>query len=229
MVEAEFVNQFLDAHLLELVIMGGMIFGFVIIYKKFRPNQTQPDFLKVMSEKNVKDEDLNVIQSLDAKWLYRGEQRLGRILRSDSKKYNYSPTKEEVATKAGIGGWQSEISTIVFRQKDFLGAYLFGQKKVLRFKPSEAQVEGDRLIFASDMGFTALGNEYITKTSFREISTVIESEWSKRLFEANVNVMASKMSHISAETPEMAHELSLKRLDIERIRAEKQQKVGGLI
>ena len=229
MVDAQFLNTFLDQHGLEIVIGGGALIGFLILWKKLRKVNTQPDFIKIFKEQNIRDESLNETGRFDVKWLYRGEEKLGRILDLDTQKINYTPTKQEFDTKAGIQGWESDITTIVFRPKNAVLNLWLGEKRILRFKPDEARVEGRKLVFPSSMGFTALGGEYITKTSFKEISTVIESDWNKRLFEANVNVMASKMSHISAETPEMAHELSMKRLEIDKIRADKQAKVGGLI
>lgn len=228
-IDATTINTFLDAHGFEIVLVVGMAIGFLILYKKLQPNKAQVDFVRIMNERNVKDEDLNDIGKLDPKWIYRGEEKIGKVIKKDDKHFTYKPTKEEVDTKAGIYGWEADITTIVFRPKSwFLGLYI-GEKKILRFKMGEAIIRDRKLIFPSTVGFTALGNEYVTKNSFKELAQVIDAEYSKRLFEANVNVMASKMSHISAETPEMAHELSLKRLEIEKIRAEKQAKVGGLI
>ena len=231
MVETAFLNEILDKHGLEIVIGVGSLIGFMILYKKLRSIPKQPDHPRIMAEKMVEDESLNKLHKLNAKWLYRGEEKIGRILTTDTKKYNYTPSKEELDTKAGMKGWEMDITTIVFKPKDFMGLYLFSGKKLVKFKESEASISENHkdLIFSSDMGFTALGNVYMTKTSYTEISNVVEAEWSKRLLESNVNIMASKMSHIAAETPEAALELSLKRLEIEKISAEKQAKVGGLI
>lgn len=230
MVETSFINDFIDQHGLELAIGIGALIGFIILYKKFRKVDKQPDYIKVFNEKSIEDESLNVISSLDPKWLYRGESKLGKIVGSGTKHWRYTPTKLEAETRAGITGWEGEVTTIVFRQKDFLGTYLFSGKKLLHFRPEDnGKVHGDKLVFDSKTVFTALGDHFITSNSYKEISTVIESEWNKRLFEANVNIMASKMSHIASESPEMAHELTLARLKIQEVLAQKQSKVGGLI
>lgn len=228
MVDAGSINSFLDAHGFEVMIAGGALIGFLVLYKKMRATPSQPDFIRIFNERGIRDETLNVINEYEPNFVYRGNQCLGRIVSYDTKKLKYNPTKQEIDTKAGIHGWEAEIATVVFRPKTIWKIYM-GAKRILRFKVEEAKIKDRKLIFPSTTGFTALGNEYVTKSSFKEASLLIDTEWSKRLFEANVNVFASKMSHISAETPEMSHELSLKRLEIEKIRAEKQAKVGGLI
>jgi hypothetical protein len=227
--QATILNDFLDKHLLELIIGGGALVGFIFFYRKFRNMPNTPDFIRIFNQQNIKDESLNVRDKLSPLWLYRGEEKIGRILNDNSNKYSYTPTKQELDTKSGISGWNENIRTIVFRTKDFMGTYIFSKKNILRFKEGEARQEGKKLVFTSDMGFTALGNEYVTKTSFKEVSQIIDSEWSKRLFEANVNLMASKMHHMSGESPEYAQQRAIELLKIEQIKAEKQSKIGGLI
>lgn len=212
----------------EILLVVGMVFGFVILYKMMRSVPKQPDFVKIFKDQAIRDEDLNMPHDLDPKFLYRGEKLLGRIVRIDSQDVKYEPPKIEKETAQIYDKWEKNLTTVIFRGKTFWNFYL-GEKKILIFETGEAKIDGRNLIFPSSVGFTAVGQQYTTKTSFRTVSQIIEGEWSKRLFEANVNVMASRMAHISAETPEMAHELSLRRLDIERIKAEKETKVSGLI
>lgn len=229
MAETVLLNEFIDKHGLELIIAGATLIGFIILYKKFRPQQKQIDYAQLNAEMMVKEERFNKPNSLDPKWIWRGDEKIGRIISIDKNSYRYNPTKEETSIKAGLTGFEADLMTVTFKQKDFMGTYIFTKPKMMMFSPDDARVREKNLLFSSDVGFTAIGHVYTTKTSYKQVAQVIESEWSKRLLESNVTVMASKMSHISAETPEMAHELSLKRLEIEKIRAEKQAKVGGLI
>lgn len=217
---------FMEENLVLLLFLFGLIIVFVIIFKKFRSIPPKPDFVRIFHDQSIKDESLNKPNKYEPKYLFRGDILLGKIVSIDSQPYESQTTKEDL--KFGLEAWKADLTTVVFKPV-WKWKLCLGKKKILRFKTNEAKIENHKLVFPSSMGFTALGNEYISKPSFKEVSTLIEGFWSKRLFEANVNVMASKMSHISSETPEMAHELNLKRLEIERIRAEKERKLGQLI
>jgi hypothetical protein len=224
------MSSFIQDNLFLLIVVFIAVFGITLIYKKWRPVPPKPDFIKIFKETNIKDEALNKPNKYEPQYLYRGDVCLGKIVTFDEQKYKADDEYIDLPDKRKmkIEGFEDNLTTVVFKPKRALWIIWHG-KEILRFKTDEAEIKDNKLIFSSDMGFTAIGREYITKTAFKEGSTVIEGSWIKRLFEGNVNVMASRMSHISAETPEMAHELSLKRLEIERIRAEKERKIGSMI
>ena len=234
------INTFIEDNLLFLIMAFGILIGFIILWKKMRKVPANPDYLKIFKEKNIHDEMLNKRNKHDPVWLMKGEEVIGRIVAWDSQNYKYVPTKLE--KDAGMwDNWEKNITTVVFKEGSRWKWFL-GQKRILRFSAEdEGKFEDgklvkhgvirqkNKLVIPSDIGLTALGDEYITKDSYQHISRIVLGEYDKRLMEANVNLMAGHMSKISAETPEMAHELALKRLDIERIRAEKETKVSGLI
>lgn len=238
------ISMFFQQNIMWIALAGGIIFGFIILFKKVRSIPAKPDYIRIFQDRSIRDEALNKPNRYDPKWLYRGDKKLGRIVTIDTKIWKSEKTKEE----SRIYGYSKKkkeieepeheftspidyevmITTIVFRMDCFL-KFLWYNKRILRFRTEEATVKDDKIIFDSNVGFTALGNEYTTRTSYPETSAIIEGHYSKRLFEANVNVMAGRMEKISAETPEMAHELNLKRLEIEKIRAEKEKKLGSLV
>ena len=220
------LTMFIQDNMVLLLFAIGVVMVVVILFKKLRSVPPKPDFIKIFQEQSIRDESLNKPNKYDPKFLYRGDTFLGKIVSIDDHKYRTAISKEEYKFK--LADWEAQLTSVVFIPK-WKWRICIGRKKILRFKTSEAKIEEDKLVFPSSAGFTALGNEYITKSSFKEVSTLVEGFWSKRLFEANVNIMASRMSHIASETPEMAHELNLKRLEIERIRAEKERKLGQLI
>lgn len=223
------VEAFLNEYGIWLIIIGGMAFGIVFLISKFKGVKKIPDYVKIFNEQSIKDESLNKRNKLDPKWIVYGDEKIGKIMTIDTNRYSYTPTKEEFATKAGISQWEDNITTVTFRDRNAIINLWLGEKKIMRFKDTEGKRWGDKLIFSSDLGFTALGNQYTTKTGFKETSGVIEADYSKRLFEGNVTIMASKMAGISGETPEFAQERELRRLEIEKIRMEKQSKIGGLV
>lgn len=221
------MTGFLEDNFLWILLVFGMIMAFIIIYKKVRSIPNKPDYIKIFHDRSIKDESLNKRNKYDPLWIFRGDQRIGKIVSIDTKKYKHDPIKDEY--KAGLKQeFEIEITTIVFKINSFLKFFWYG-KRILRFITTEAEIKGNKVLFDSTVGFTALGMEYTTKTSYPETSAIVDSHYSKRLFEANVNVMAGKMESISAEDPAYAHELTLKRLEIERIRAEKEKKVGQMI
>lgn len=223
------VEAFLNEYGIWLIIIGGLAFAVVFLLSKFRGRKQVPDYVKIFKEQSIRDESLNKRNKLDPKWIYYGDEKIGKIMTIDTQRYKYEPTKEERDLKVGIYGWEENITTITFRDRNPIINIWVGEKKIMRFKESEGKRFGSKLMFSSDFGFTALGNQYTTKTGFKETAGIIDSEYSKRLFEGNVSIMASKMAGISGETPEFAQERELRRLEIEKIRMEKQSKVGGLI
>lgn len=222
-------TQFIDQNFIWIAISFGMLLGFLVLYRMIRKVPPKPDFIKVFRDQYARDESLNLPSEFDARILFRGHQLLGKIVGYDVQLHEYVTDFDE--KKFAYENWRTQMSSLVFiRPKKFIWfTFYVGKREILLFKKTEAKQEGEKLVFPSDTGFTALGSVFVTKTSFKEASSIIEGVWSKRLFEANVNVMASKMSHIAQESPEMAHELNLKRLEIERIKAEKDKKVGQLI
>lgn len=220
------ITIFIEENMILIFILSGMFLGFFMLFKMIRKVPAQPDFIRIFKDQAIKDQQLNKPDEYEPHWLYRGHKLLGKIVAYDEQPYNNQTTKEE--DKFGLSNWKANLTTVIFIKPLFM-KFCIGSRQILRFKTEEANIENDRLVFPSDAGFTALGGEFITKKSFPEASAVIEGVYSKRLLEANVNIMASKMSHISSESPEMAHELNLKRLEIERIRAEKEKKIGQLI
>lgn len=222
------ISTFIEQNIWTIIIGVGTLVGFILLYRYLRPVPRQVDYIKVFNEGTIRDEALNVPHAYHPRWLYRGEGRLGKIVNIHSAIVDYKPTKEEREKGQIYDDWKKTLVTIVFREKTFWKFYL-NEKKILRFEEGEATYRDDKLIFPSDCAFTAMGKEYMTIGSFQYTSPIVEGNWNKRMLEANVNIMASKMASIASETPEMAHELSLKRLDIERIRAEKETKMSGLI
>lgn len=220
-------NLFLEQNMFNLVIVGGIAIMILIIYKKWQPTPKQPDFITVFHDNTIEDERLNVPDTYEPKWLYRGHQLIGLIVGYDQHNYDNKDIPRE-EDKFGLYKWSGNITTVIFRTKTFWKFFL-GKKQILKFKSEEANIEENKLVFPSHSGFTALGQVYTTKSSYPEVSSIIEGVYSKRLFEANVNLFASKMSYVSQIDPIMSHELNLKKLEIEKIRAEKEKKIGSLI
>ena len=233
------LSAFIENNLIYIILIFGIGIGGVFLYKMIRGIPKQTDFIKVFQEKTISDEAMNKTdKKFGIKSLWRGHQYIGRIL-------TYSDTFQKIQTKTEAKednrGWKDKkppekiiVHTITFKTPSFriLGFKFFGFKKeILKFTDKDRYKveEKGKLVFPSDVAFTALGYEYATVNSYPLLTRLIDDNWNKRLLEANVNLMASRMSQMSAESPEMAHELSLKRLEIERIKAEKQLKTGSII
>lgn len=221
------LSIFLDENIFSIMIVGGVVVGFVFLYRMLRKVPTQPDYVGVFHDLNIRDEQMNKPTKIDPKMLWRGTEPLGKIISYDTQTYNYNPTKEE-KEKGMYDKFLKEITTIVYRPKTFWKFY-FGEKRIVLLEKGEGVIQEHRFVIPSSVGLTAIGKTYVTKGSFTETARIVDGTFSKRLYESNVNVMASRMSHIAQETPEMAHELNLARLKIEQIRAEKETKMGGLI
>lgn len=221
-------NALIDEYLFEIIILGAVFIGIIILYKKLRIVPKTPDFVRVFRDQLIRDEVMNKPSKYEPRWFYYGDKLIGRIISYDRQNVKYNPPKQE--KEAGMyEKWEKKIVTMTIMKKTWWKICLSG-KEIIMFQESEAeQQKGRKLVIPSDLGLTALGQVYSTKSSYHFTSRIIEGDWNKRLLEANANVMASRMSHIAQETPEMAHELSMKRLDIDRIRAEKESKVSGLI
>ncbi len=220
-----FVNWMLE-NILFFLLLGGFFLGFAWISRQMKKIPRMEDYTKVFKDQDIVDQQLNKPDKYEPKWLYRGHELLGKIIAYDEQPHEDIVSKEQ--EKFMIEGFRETMTVLTFVPKLY-GKICIGKGQILRFKSKEAKVEEDKLVFPSTTGFTALGHEYVTKASFKESASIIEGTYAKRLFEANVNLFASRMAHISAETPEMAHELALRRLDIDRIKAEKQMKMGQLI
>lgn len=229
MAESILAGTFIEQNFIYIIIIMGVIFGAVFLYKKFQPMPREPDYTKIIHGKMVRDQYLNVPSEHYPFYLVRGKKVLGKIIKQSQEVIKYTPTTEEFKAGRGHKFPDTIIETVVFLPKKFLGRFWYGEEQILKFTKGDGEVVGENLVFPSNMVFNSLGDVYFTNTIQKEATSIIEADWSKRLLESNVSVMASKMSHISAETPEMAHDLALKRLDIERIKAEKSAKLGNMI
>lgn len=229
--------NFIQENTIWIIIIFGIIIGIVYLWKLFRSIPKQPDFVRIFRDKMVEDEKYNKPDGrYGIRKIYRGEQLLGAVSTISENLFGVSKIMmtEKKMKWEKIPREQMKVYTVTFKRPLFkiLGFQIFGfAKEILKFTDKDRWEIKDygHLVFPSDVGFTALGNVYATQSSYRGLSRVIEDEFNKRLFEVNTQLFASRMSQISAETPEMAHELALKRLEIEKIKAEKQLKLGSIV
>ncbi|MBU1613653.1 hypothetical protein KKC87_04500 [Patescibacteria group bacterium] len=230
-------SQFIQENTIWIIIIVAVIIGLIYLYKLLRSVPKQPDYVRIFRDKMIQDEKYN---KPDARYgirrVYRGEQLIGSVASISENIFGVSKIMmtEKNFKWDKIPRENVKVYTIAFKPPLFkiLGFQLFSFKKeILKFTERDRWKIKERghLVFPSDVGFTSLGHVYATQTSYRQLSRVIEDEFNKRLFEVNTQLFASRMTQISAETPEMSHELALKRLEIEKIKAEKQLKLGSIV
>lgn len=235
------LNLFIEENLALIVLIVGIPVGLLYLYKIYRKVPAQPDYIRVFKESMLWEEKLNKPdKKYGLKYIYRGKKKIGKILSMADGLYNV-PRKSELhkvgrATDKGqpidVGKERLRIFTVTFRpiHYTFLGIDVSWGKEILKYsEKDEFVVEDQKIIFGSDVSFTSLGQVYATLNSYQQISTTILDIWNKNLLQSNTNLYSSEMVKISAQTPQMAHELALKRLEIEKIKADKMAKLSNII
>lgn len=239
MTEHIFIQTLIEENLVMIGLIVAVPILLLYAYKRIRAIPTQPDYIKIFHNQQIADERLNRTEKRYGwKFLYRGHSLLGKIITVSDTKYK-TPKKGDYE---GVGKreWQQQpketvnIISITFRRLVFnLGFYkiFHWHRDILKFteKDHYAIEEGGKLVFPSDVSFTALGECYATVNSYEKLSRVILDNFSTRLLMANTNLMAGEMAKISSISPQMAHELNIKRLEIDKIKAEKMMKMGNII
>lgn len=218
-------------------------FGFValLVYRKTRGVPPNPDFIKVFKTMFIDDEKYNIPdKTYGVQYLYRGTELLGRIVSLSENVYNIAVKTAVAKTDKNDFRDKTEraetrVVTVCFRPVWFRTP-LFRRpvfkrsKDIIKFTDEDTySLEAGKLIFPEFINFTSLGKVYSTQSSYAKLSRVIEDDFNKRLFETNTNLFAAKMTQISAQTPEMAHELHKAQLEIDKIKAEKSVKLGNVV
>lgn len=214
-----------------LIAVGvASFFGITYLYKMIRKIPKQVDYVKIFHENMIRDENLNKPdQKLGYKYLYRGEQLLGKILSFATGKFDLLKDPETVKSMY----WDKKkkeakvIYTVTFRRPiKFMRMNLFlGKREILKYTDIDTWTrEGNKLVFPEYVSFTSLGKVYMPINSYEDTSRIVQDDINRQLMNVHTNLYAGQMQSISAQTPEMAHELSLKRLEIEKIKAEKSMK-----
>lgn len=225
---ADVLSQIINDYGVYIVIV--IVVGFVIfmVYKMTKKVPQQPDYVKVFTEKSVDEEQLNKTGSYGLKYLYHGDVKLGKITSFSDVYYNVDKRMKRFENEKNIPKERLKIFTVTFKKPMIKFFYGF-KKEILKFtERSDYKVEQKKLVFPEYTTFTCVGNHFVTQDSLEPLSRVIEADFCKYLFSTNTNLMAAEMSKISAERPEMAHELALKRLEIEKVKAEKAAKLSSI-
>jgi hypothetical protein len=77
---AEPLAAFVQDNLLTIIIVIGMAFVCLLLYRKLRRIPAQPDFLRIYQEQEIRNENLNKPDATyGLRYLYRGHQLLGII------------------------------------------------------------------------------------------------------------------------------------------------------
>lgn len=219
-----------------LILIGGVIFGFMILLRKIQPIKKQPDYMEVFKTMFIEDEALNVPNKIyGLKELFKGGEKLGDIV-SFSHQFVNAAKKTVMSYDEGKSRWKEipremiEVYTIVFSKPSsipLIGMF-FKQNYIMKFEPiNQHEIQNKRIIFPEWVSFTQMGKVYFPKESFGKISRVIDDDYSKRFWEVNTQSYAATMANISAQTPEMAHELALKRLEIQAAKEARMVKTGS--
>lgn len=224
------ISTFINEYAIFVIIAIAAVLGISYLYKMMRNIPKQVDYVKVFHENMIRDENLNIPdKNLGMKYLYRGEQLLGKIISFSTGKFDLIKDRETVKSM----NWDKKkkeakvIYTITFkRPKKLLYFRTFlGRKEILKYTEQDTwSNEGDRLVFPEYVSFTSLGKVYMPINSYEDTSRIVQDDINRQLNSVQTNLYAGQMQSISAQTPEMAHQLSLKRLEIEKIKAEKQMK-----
>lgn len=237
------VADFTNENLGWIIIIIAMVFGMFILYRKVRKIPQNPDFIKIFHESMIGDESLNKRDKVfGLKWLYRGEQLIGRILTVSQNDF-LVPKKSSIpdigkSTRDGrpyeLKREDMKIATITFKRPLLnLGITRFYRMKkdILKFtnRDNFRVEEKGKLVFPSDCSFTALGNVYATMNSYQQVSSVILDQYNKNLMVATNNLMAGEMQKVSSMKPEFAHALVMKDKEIQALREAKQAKMSGVI
>ncbi len=234
---ADALNVFLEENATLLAVVIGGPIAALYAYKYLRSVPKQMDYIQVFKDRTVTDEQFNKPdKKFGVKSVWRGSKMLGKVVSFSSTPYK-SVKKTDTAKTALWDRKAREkimVHTVTFKPVMFqmLGIeFMKFKKEILKFTDLDSHEisEDGKLTFPSDVAFNSLGNVYVTMNSYPQLSRIIEDDFNKRLFEVNTQLFASKMTQISAETPEMSHELTLKRLEIEKIKQEKQMKLGNII
>jgi len=209
-----------------------------LIYRRVQKVPKMVDYIKIYRDGMIQDEDLNKPDSfLGMKGLWRGNMYLGKIntISESQVKLMAKPLEEtkKVTEWKDVKRDTMTVYTVVFSKplKKIGNKYIPNWKKsILKFTELDKHsFENDKLIFPEDTMFTALGHVYATQNSYDKIARTVLDDHNKRLLMSNTNLMASEMSKISATTPEMAHEISMKRMEIEKVKQEKMMKMGQVV
>jgi len=223
------IQDFLTDNLAVFIVGIVIIIAILIVYKKLKGIPLIPDYVRLFNEANIKDEQLNKPTKFSPKWVYRGDNKIGKINTLDTKTVESNPKDIPTFQKEDNRiEFVEKVTTLTVKINHFWFIW-YGKPILLKYKEGEAEIKGDKIIFSSDTGFTSIGYEYMTKTMFKEGISILDGHYAKRLFETNVNLFASRMAKISAETPEMAHEINLRKLEIDKIKAEKERKMGSMM
>jgi len=238
-----FVYNIVNEYGFFIVLIGGMLFGMIFMYKKIRKVPINPDYIKVFHEGMIGDEKLNHRERrFGVKLLYRGHELIGKVLTHSL--VDYKVPKKSSLRNIGKTNYKGEpwkldeekmsIHTVTFKKPlfNFIFFRIFSPKKeILKFSDNDnfKIEEKGKLVFSSDTAFNALGNVFATVTSYEQIASTILDHYHKNMLLASNNMYAAEASKIGSIPVQYAHELSLKRLEIEKIRAEKAAKLGQIV
>ena len=227
----DFAVQFLLDNILYFVIVAAAAFGIFFAYRFLKKIPKNPDYVRIWNEQNIEDEKFNKTDTMFGyKFLFRGERLLGKILTFSNVKMSINPTPED-PTKYKEGKAEEieeDICTVVFKPHTTGKLYL-GKKTMIKFLKDDVRYEGKRIAIPENYAITALGNCYFVHQSLPAITKSIEANWSRRFAEAQANAYGQQMLKVSGFITEYAQERRLRELEIDKLKAEKQLKMGTVI
>jgi len=247
------LNNFLTQdNLLLLAVGAAVVFFVLILIKKFKKPDGMPDFVGMMHKEFIEDEKFNIPdKDYGLKRLYRGDVLLGKIysfsqLQADlikewkmQKEGSQSYTPKRAEDNPAVKKWEAlareetDVYTVVFKKPSIEIPYInvnlyFGKKYQFKWTGLDYfEMSGNDLIFPENVALTAFGRTYVTQGSYYKTSGIIHDMYNAKLFELNVQLFAAKMNSISAETPEMSHQLAMERLRIQAAIEAKQVRTGS--
>ena len=238
-VPTEPIAAFINDNLLTIIVVIGMGFIILMLYRKIRRIRPQPDFLRIYAQEEIRNENLNRPDATyGLRYLFRGHQLLG-VIKSLSVVLVNAEKKVQTVSKflsrdAKIYEGQKakiKVYTITFRRPmwKFKG---LGKIDILRFTEEDDFIEEHSqkaLVFPETTAFNCIGNTYCTINSYPVLSKVLEDNFNKHLFNLNANFMAAAMSQIQGIRPEWAFLLEQRRMEIQAAEKAKQMKISGII
>ncbi len=228
MAETDILNlfgQFVIGHIVEFAIIGAIFFGVYYISRIIKKVPQNPDYIKIFEKKSIVDESMNKPDRLlGLKYLYRGNEYLGRIVTFGKQEHQIKFRKER---SKEVNEEQKQVYTLTWKPKVFLKVIHSFTKHILKFTEDDNfRQEGNKLVFAESVNFTSLGNEFITSNTSQFTSKIIEDTWNKRLFEGSANAFANQMLKVSGYTVDYAQQRKMEELEIEKLKEQKKMKTG---
>ncbi len=221
-------GDFVIGHIVEFGIIGAIFFGVYYVSRIVKKTPQHPDYIKIFEKKSIIDETMNKPDRImGLKFLYRGNEYLGRIVTFGKQKHEIKfkdekgrPEKEEI----------KDVYTLTYKPK-IIGKIHSLTKHIVRFTEDDnfRREEGGKLVFPESINFTSLGNEFVTSNSYEFTSKIIGDNWNKRLFENSANAFSGQMLKVSGFISDYAQARAMEEIEIKKLEAQKKLKMGNII